>query len=251
VNEKTVDHLLDLNQQFYQTFALQFSATRQRLQPGVMQVLERIPKTAKILDIGSGNGALVRELLRRGYKGLYIGLDFSSEMLERARLLILSDSNAEDRQSNNPIFLQANLAAPDWNSAINTKEAPPFDIVLAFAVLHHLPGESIRRDVLHKIHDLLDSQGRFIHSEWQFLNSPRLIARLQPWSDIGLSPADVDPGDYLLDWRRGGVGLRYVHLFTKDELENLAAETGFQVLESFYSDGSGGKLGLYQVWKRV
>ena len=251
MNEKTVDHLLDLNRQFYQTFALQFSATRQRLQPGVMQVLERIPKTAKILDIGSGNGALARELLRRGYNGQNIGLDFSSEMLKHARLLIPSVSHAEVRPSDDPIFLQADLAAPNWDAAINNTKAPPFDLVLAFAVLHHLPGKSLRCAVLHKIHGLLASQGRFIHSEWQFLNSPRLIARLQPWSVVGLTPAEVDPGDYLLDWRRGGIGLRYVHLFSEDELEDLATETGFEVLESFYSDGSGGKLGLYQVWKRV
>lgn len=249
MNEKTVNHLLDLNRQFYQTFALQFSATRQRLQPGVMQVLKHIPKTAKILDIGCGNGELARELARRGHIGQYIGLDFSSEMLKHASLLVPHDTKSEDSLPDDPFFLQADLADPDWEQAFTSLEASPFDFVLAFAVLHHLPGEALRQQVLRKIHSLLANQGLFIHSEWQFLNSPRLIARLQPWSDVGLTPTEVDPGDYLLDWRRGGIGLRYVHLFSEDELKNLATKTGFQVLESFYSDGSGGKLGLYQVWK--
>ncbi|HNT25279.1 MAG TPA: hypothetical protein PKM21_12980, partial [Anaerolineales bacterium] len=57
-----------------------------------------------------------------------------------------------------------------------------------------------------------------------------------------------EPGDYLLDWRQGGRGLRYVHAFGPAELARLAEQTGFVSLESFYSDGEGGRLGLYQVW---
>ena len=96
----------------------------------------------------------------------------------------------------------------------------------------------------------LASPGRLIHSEWQFLDSPRLRARIQPWESIGLSPADLDPGDHLLDWRSGGNGLRYVHHFSEEELAALAEESGFRVVESFRSDGENGRLGLYQVWER-
>jgi hypothetical protein len=32
---------------------------------------------------------------------------------------------------------------------------------------------------------------------------------------VGLSANDVDPGDYLLDWRSGGEGLRYIHHFSE------------------------------------
>jgi hypothetical protein len=76
-----------------------------------------------------------------------------------------------------------------------------------------------------------------------------LRERIQSWELIGLSPGDVEPGDYLLDWRSGGTGLRYVHHFNEEELSRLAQESGFDVIETFYSDGEGGKLGLYQVWK--
>jgi hypothetical protein len=43
MNPTTLSRLLDLNRQFYQTFALPFSATRQRLQPGVRHVLASLP----------------------------------------------------------------------------------------------------------------------------------------------------------------------------------------------------------------
>ena len=66
-----------------------------------------------------------------------------------------------------------------------------------------------------------------------------------------LAQADVDSGDYLLDWRRGGKGYRYVHHFSEDELSRLAKLSGFHVVESFYSDGATGNLGLYQIWKKV
>ncbi|HBY06444.1 MAG TPA: hypothetical protein DEH22_01125, partial [Chloroflexi bacterium] len=99
------------------------------------------------------------------------------------------------------------------------------------------------------VRGLLPPGGQFIHSNWQFLNSARLRQRVHPWPEIGLSEAEVEPGDYLLDWRRGGFGLRYVHHFSENELHTLADETGFRIIESFFSDGESGNLGLYQVWE--
>ena len=89
----------------------------------------------------------------------------------------------------------------------------------------------------------------FIHSNWQFLNSEKLKARIQPWATAAIQGSDVDAGDYLLDWRSGGEGVRYVHHFTESELAELAKLTGFRVQDTFYSDGESGDLGLYQIWK--
>jgi hypothetical protein len=102
---------------------------------------------------------------------------------------------------------------------------------------------------LQKTRRLLATDGRFVLSNWQFLNSQRLRERIQPWSEIGLSKAAVDDNDYLLDWRHGGHGLRYAHHFSKDELTCLALASSFKVSNTFYADGEGGKLGLYQIWK--
>jgi len=126
-----------------------------------------------------------------------------------------------------------------------------FICILAFAVLHHLPGSDLREQVLKKAHELLQADGILIHSEWQFLNSERLKSRIIPWSQIGLGIELVEEGDYLLDWRAGGQGLRYVHHFNENEMNELAMKTGFKILETFYSDGEGGKLSLYQRWSAV
>jgi len=47
------------------------------------------------------------------------------------------------------------------------------------------------------------------------------------------------------------VGLRYVHLFTREELADLASQTGFSIESEFESDGEGGRLGLYQAWRKI
>jgi SAM-dependent methyltransferase len=247
VQPDSVGKLLRLNRQFYQTFALQFSATRMRLQPGVRKVLESLPGEADILDLGCGNGELARQLDRRGHRGAYIGLDFSLELLKEAERVSLGSLRAT--------FVQADLAEPKWAEAIRWLGAPPAkfqpSVVLAFSVLHHLPGAALRLQVLQAVRDCLSPGGSFIHSEWQFLNSPRWRGRIQPWESIGLSAGEVDPADYLLDWRSGGHGLRYVHHFSEDELAHLALESGFEVGDTFYSDGEGGRLGLYQIWNTI
>jgi SAM-dependent methyltransferase len=235
MNPTTLSRLLDLNQQFYNTFAQQFSGTRQRLQPGVLRIVDQIGSTDDVLDLGCGNGELARELARYGHAGTYTGLDFSPTLLEQAS----SDQPA------NFNFIQADLSSTDWDAPLSGNR---YDNILAFAVLHHLPGIELRLQVLRKIGTLLQDGGGFIHSQWQFLNSPRLAARVQPWDKVGLSEADVDPGDYLLDWRQGGTGLRYVHHFSEGELAELASQTGFEVVESFLTDGENQRLGLYQVW---
>jgi SAM-dependent methyltransferase len=236
VNPTTLSCLLDLNRQFYQTFAMAFSATRQRLQPGVMRILGQVSQADSLLDLGCGNGELARQLARQGSAGDYTGLDFSSTLLEQAAA----------GQPANFHFLQADLSTTEWDAPL---KGCHYNSILAFAVLHHLPGIDLRLQVLHKVRSLLPTGGYFIHSEWQFLNSPRLTARIQPWEAIGLSGSDVDPGDYLLDWLQGGKGLRYVHHFSETELEELASLTGFEVVETFLSDGENHRLGLYQVWR--
>jgi SAM-dependent methyltransferase len=230
------NQLRAINQQFYQTFAGPFSATRSRLQAGVHKVLESLPATARLLDLGCGNGNLARALYRQGHKGPYLGMDFSPTLIAETQAALEAPFT----------FLQADLAMPGWDENIPDS---PYDVILAFAVLHHLPGAELRRAVLQRVRAHLVPGGRFTHSNWQFLNSARLRARIQPWEQVGLTDADVDPGDYLLDWRRGGEGLRYVHHFSPEELMGLAAETGFRVLETTWSDGEGGNLGLYQVWE--
>jgi len=248
MDTSTRQKLLQLNAEFYQTFAFEFSDTRQRLQPGVLKMLKSIKPEISILDLGCGNGELAHTLAQNGFRGRYLGLDFSTELLAVARRGVIGFSNFS--------FIQRNLGDSGWHvglidqtSAEKFGPQSGFNVIFAFAALHHIPGKETHLQILKTIRFLMAPEGRFIHSNWQFLNSERLRKRIHPWSEIGLKDEDVDPGDYLLDWRRGGFGLRYVHHFSETELITLAQETGFRIIETFYSDGESGKLGLYQVWE--
>lgn len=246
VNSATVTQLLRINRLFYQTLADHFARTRKRIQPGVHRILEELSFTNNLLDLGCGNGELARAWARNQRPGVYIGTDGSNELLDLARQRTPVQSNIT--------FRYADLAQPDWDQELTASLPPsllPIRTISAFAVLHHIPGQALRREVLVKIRELLHPQGLFIHSEWQFLNSIRLRQRIQPWERVNLSAGEVDPGDYLLDWRHGEFGLRYVHQFSESELVQLAAETGFEIQRTFYSDGEGGQLGLYQYWTRL
>lgn len=248
------DRLIELNRKFYANFGDAFAATRRRIQPGIRRVLETLPQhvaaEGRWLDLGCGGGQVAAAWAEENRTGSYLGLDFSPSLLQNARTRAetfphpdlqieydLSDMAAES--------LQAQFASASFNG------------VLAFASLHHLPTPELREALLKAVNALLCSRGLFIHSEWQFHNSPRLMKRVLPWKTIGLTPQDVDENDFLLDWRYAlpgqeeQVGLRYVHIYTRKELATLAHASGFEIVFEFDSDGKEGNLALYQGWKKL
>ncbi|HDD55850.1 MAG TPA: class I SAM-dependent methyltransferase [Chloroflexi bacterium] len=230
--------IVHLNHQFYQSFATDFSETRGRLQSGVLETLERIPSECSVLDLGCGNGKVLSQLAENGFKGRYLGTDFSLGLLDWA-----ARDTPSGLQSD---FIELDLTAPSWNEIL-----PPcsYDVICCFATLHHIPSQKLRIALCQNIRQYLADNGTLYLSVWQFIRSERLKKKILPWDSVGIKDDEVDEGDYLLDWRRGGIGTRYVHLYDTDELHQLAELSGFKVTESFDSDGEGGNLGLYQVWE--
>jgi len=246
-----VDQLIALNRRFYDAYAPDFAATRRRIQPGVGRALDRLPDRGRWLDLGCGSGSLAVEWLRRGRQSAYLGLDFSTGLLDEARAALV-DLPGRERAA----FALADLGRAGWSAGL----AGPFSGAVCFAVLHHLPGADLRRALLIETARLLEPGALLALSVWQFQHSPRLMARRLPWEAAGLRPEQIEPGDHLLDWRSRpddpggsaqGFPLRYVHLFSPAELRDLAAAGGFAVIDEYDSDGHGGRLGLYQVWQRA
>lgn len=242
MNSATAERLLTINREFYNHFGDQFSATRQRLQPGVKKILDSIQDDVSVLDLGCGNGHFLNEISRRGHKAALLGVDFSLPLLQNAESILGVQ------------FKEVDLS----KLSVNSKQLLITDIVrvgdhwsliTAFAALHHIPSHEMRLDILKTVKKLLNKNGKFILSNWQFLNSEKLKSRIQPWDKVGINESDLDEGDYLLDWRSGGDGLRYVHHFSAKELLGLAEQAEMRVIDSFLSDGDGGNLSLYQIWQ--
>jgi tRNA (uracil-5-)-methyltransferase TRM9 len=228
--------LVALNWEFYQTLAGPFAATRGKVQPGAKRLLDRIPPDAAVADLGCGNGNAAEFLAARGFHGRYLGVDGSSGLLEIARA---------GRYPFSTTFQLANFLEAGWEHPFSENS---FDYVFAFAVLHHIPGHSGRTEFLTACRRLLVPDGNLFFSSWQFQRSGKLRERTVPWSEIGLSDSDLDPGDFLLDWRHEGRGLRYVHVISSQERQALANQTVFAEIEAFESDGKEGNLADYAVW---
>ncbi|MFZ5818431.1 MAG: methyltransferase domain-containing protein [Chloroflexota bacterium] len=246
--------LLALNRRFYTDFGASFSATRGRIQPGVRRVLDSLKGDETILDLGCGNGGLARALAGDGHRGAYLGLDFSLPLLSEAESMpqgFPAQFREADLTQLSVIRDQLSVVGHQPSAAGHPLAGTGWSLITAFAVLHHIPGQRLRQNILEAIHTLLAEGGRFIHSNWQFLHSPRLRQRVREWSEAGLAEADVDENDYLLDWRSGGAGLRYAHHFSEAELAGLAASSGFKVAGTFYSDGREGNLAVYQAWEKA
>ena len=75
--------------------------------------------------------------------------------------------------------------------------------------------------------------------------------KIVDWAEVGIPQEDLEPGDYLLDWKRGGRGLRYCHLVDEAEIGRLAARGGFRVRETFRAGGHEGNLSLVAVLEKA
>lgn len=251
MKEAVVRRLVELNYQFYQTFGEAFAISRRRVQPGVLKILAEIPSHGHWLDLGCGSGSLAQVWVNQQRSGSYHGLDFSQVLLDEAqkniRKTIIPDGL--DVQ-----FIQTDLLSSDWQASLARQN---YDGIVSFAVLHHIPSAKKRTALLKQARSLLAQGGLLIHSNWEFQNSPKWLARIQPWSLVGLSDQDVEAGDTLLDWRFAlvdqpeSIGYRYIHQFNTQEWQDLADSTGFKISSRFSSDGQGGRLALYQVWQAV
>ena len=230
------DRLLQLNQRFYRQFGQAYAEKRAFYQPGMARLLDRVPPEATVLDVGCGHGRVISMLAEGGFRGRYIGLDASPVLLDIAR--------ARAQAVTFPVrLLVRDLARPDWAA-----DLPQAHVVLCFSVLHHLPGRDLRVQVWRNLAARLRPGGWLAVSVWNLLRSPRRKARVRPWTEAGLHPHDVDPGDLLMDWRHRGHGLRYIHQYTLPELEAEARQAGLRLREAFLDDGENRRLGLYAVF---
>jgi SAM-dependent methyltransferase len=265
VNRDTEKRLIALNRRFYDDFASAFSDSRSATEPGLERIITQIEPDARVLDLGCGQARLARMLPP---SCSYVGVDSSEAMLSiaaatpyegqvqnpdptdpgtampedgplpnRLDALGLSDGCVPIR------FVIAELVEDRWENSIGR----PFDWVVLRAVLHHIPGYDNRLNIVRRAANVLIPGGRMIVANWQFLRIPRLRRRILPWSVAGLTVDDVDPGDTLLDWVRGGTGIRYAHLIDESETRRLAHDASLRISELFYADGRTNDLTLYAV----
>ena len=233
MDDSTFQALNDLNRRFYETVAADFDATRQQPWEGWVQLADIVGAGLKpaqmsfaVLDVGCGNGRFGVFIADRVAR--YVGIDSSAALLERAR---------ESLANINATLIQRDILIQSPDDSLGT-----FDLVVLFGVLHHVPDGQRRESLVRSLADRVAPGGWLVWTEWRFLDVPRFRERIVAW-DEGMQ---VEPGDYLLDWRRGANALRYCHAVDDAEHARLVAATGLATVAEYRADAAN----LYTVLKR-
>ena len=263
----TRDRLLQLNRHFYRQTGREFSGTRRREWRGWRRVLESLPAPGdrrarlSILDLGSGNGRFIDFLAKStpgraapGRPGIVsVELDDS--------LTLLAESTASDVD---PRLQRHRLCADVLTLGRCLAAERCFDLVVAFGLLHHIPGRKQRSTLIQRAADRVAPEGSLALSFWQFADEPSLRSRIVDWDDSILdrmdlpSAADVEQGDHLLHWgprHEVPVRLRYCHHSSDEEIAEIertlrAREPAGSSLESYRADGRNDRLNRYLLLRR-
>jgi len=247
VRPDTIQRLNELNRHFYAEHALSFDDTRQRSWPGFAQVLDRCRwlgiRDPSVLDLGCGNGRFGQYLLERWPEPLrYVGIDQSAQLLGQARTRLSP-------------WPQVTLHRRDLVEG-RLWERDRYDVVVAFGLMHHLPGFTTRQRVLQHAVDVLAPAGVLAVTFWQFARQERFQRKMVPWPELArhvdrrVDEADLEAGDHLLRWGAKGDAVRYCHHASQREMERLVDGTSGRVVDRFCTDGSRGDLNRYLILER-
>ncbi len=235
MNPSTRRHLNQINREFYQITATDFDATRQRAWQGWERLLVAIDlPIASVLDLACGNGRFAPFLVEHQNDPFaYCGIDNNAVLLAAARRQL-----AEIPQ------IQAQFIEQD----LIFEALPPqrAQLVLLFGLLHHVPGEEQRRDLLRSAAELVLPGGHLAIAAWRFYEQERFRQRILPWSP----DLEVERHDYLLDWRRGKRALRYCHYIDDAEHEQLISASGLTSIADYRADGATGDLNRYTILRK-
>jgi SAM-dependent methyltransferase len=135
----------------------------------------------RVLDLGTGDGYTLGLVLAAHPAGVGIGLDFSAEMLDRARERFGDKPRVEIREHDLDRPLPHSIGSFDL-------------IVSSFAIHHCVPAR--QRALYGEVFEHLVDGGRFVNLE--HVASPTLSLHLEFLTSLGISLADDDPSNKLV-----------------------------------------------------
>lgn len=242
---ETIRKLNQLNEDFYNQVAKPFSQTRQHSWKGWEKVVEilknqALPETIKILDVGCGNGrfgAYLAEQLPQ-QKINYVGIDNNQSLLNEAK------STLKDK-INSLHLIKVNVV----NQLLLFEDILPesdFNLIVAFGVLHHIPGQELRKRFLTILANKLKPSGMAVVTAWQFFNDEKLRSKMVEPSIADIELDELESHDYILSWDREVLAYRYCHFADRYEMESLTAEIPLHKT-FFLADGKNDTLNQYLI----
>lgn len=272
----TVRALCQLNTEFYERNAASFSQTRTAPWEGWRRCMAACgfddsdgaaldqPVDAQIadsvLDIACGNLRFEAFLANT-----YPHIDWSFFAVDNCEPLVASGQEdvakkvhftCEDIVSN----ILDGLPAAEPANVPALAAATPFDLVVSFGFLHHIPSFDLRRQFLLEALSQVKPGGYLVVSFWQFLNDSAKRAKIEQThaealaffagcaethtndrdaldrgagssSSSNLNPSDLkppvffagslEPNDYFLGWKNEPDNYRYCHHFSSEEIDRI------------------------------
>ncbi len=231
-----IRRLNQLNKDFYTQTAESFSQSRDHAWEGWLRLLPYLKPPLSVLDVGCGNGRFGIFLHEQFGDGIgYHGLDNAPALLDFAR----------------QAFDERGLSFTLENRDIveNPPDTGEYDLVVAFGVLHHIPGYQNRHEFVRHLGQRVKKDGCLVFTTWRFYEQPRFRGRVVAWPD----DFAVEAHDYLLDWRRGieaKPALRYCHYVDDAEHQSLITATDLTEIITYRADGRSGDLNGYSILRR-
>lgn len=191
----------------YNDIAKEFAATRVYPWQELQVFIPYIKDNFKILDLGCGNGRLLKSLEQADKKIKYLGVDFSEKLIEQAKI--------DHPQAK---FIVSDMTDLSFNYG-------SFDMVFMIASFHHLPSKAERLDLLLKINRWLRPGGLLFMTNWNLWQPKYLKYTLENfWSKKSWN-------DFFIPWttNSGGTVWRYYHSFSMGELTYLLKTAKFDL----------------------
>ena len=151
---------------------------------GEAALLEEVPKdSARVLDLGSGDGRLLALLLLACPGASGVAVEFSPPMLGRLRERFGGDARGRVR------VVEHDLERP-------LPQLGTFDVAASAFAIHHVPHPR-KRELYREVWSALEPGGVLCNLE--HVASPTARAHARFLDALGITPADEDPSNKLLD----------------------------------------------------
>lgn len=193
----------------YDIIAKEFSASRIFPWPELQVFIPYIKDNDKILDLGCGNGRLIRALTEANKKFDYLGVDFSPDLIKYAKQAF------PDKK-----FIISDISEVSFTPA-------SFDAVFIIATFHHLDTKKQRLELLQKINTWLKPGGFLFMTNWNLWQPKYLKDYFKNfWQKRSYK-------DFFVSWQmysdKKEKFWRYYHSFSRSELEKLLLISGFDL----------------------
>ena len=244
MDEAVARRINALNLDFYRDEARAWDMHRRSPWPGWERVADALPDRAiAVLDVGCGNGRFGRFLAGRRSLARYVGVDASAALLARAR----EAAPAADRCE----WIEADFIADAPDGVL---PSGAFDLVTLFGVLHHVPDDARRRELVAACAARVAPGGWLALAAWRFAEIPALRERALAPEEIrtrtGIDPAALGPADFLMPFGPERRAVRYARAIDAEGLEALTSGLGLHCADAYLADGRDGATNRYQLLQR-